>query len=193
VVNRSDVGLRVRGNLRLIDSLIEATGMQHSKYIGTPCVRYSVSQVEASPFLEPEEITPYRSAVGSQMHIAHDRPDLQFSVKESARQMQHPRRIDQWRIKRTTRYLRHHRNLEWIFELQQVPSEFVTSTDADWAGDLVTMRSTSGTIVRLGECILHTFSRTQGSVSLSSAEAEYISLCRTGDDVAPVGCEGTEL
>lgn len=47
-------------------------------------------------------------------------------------------------------------------------------TDSDWGGCPVTMRSTSGCILMLGNDIAHTHSRTQNTVYLSSAEAELV-------------------
>ena len=45
--------------------------------------------------------------------------------------------------------------------------------DADWRGQGADKRSTSGGIIESGGCPLLTWSRTQNTVSLSSAESEY--------------------
>ena len=47
-------------------------------------------------------------------------------------------------------------------------------TDADWAGCIDDRRSTSGAAFYLGECLVSWSSKKQSSVSLSTAEAEYI-------------------
>jgi hypothetical protein len=47
-------------------------------------------------------------------------------------------------------------------------------TDADWAGCIDDRRSTSGATFYLGECLVSWLSKKQSSVSLSTAEAEYI-------------------
>jgi hypothetical protein len=47
-------------------------------------------------------------------------------------------------------------------------------TDADWAGSIDDRRSTSGATFYLGECLVSWLSNKQSSVSLSTAEAEYI-------------------
>ena len=45
-------------------------------------------------------------------------------------------------------------------------------TDSDWAGDVVSRRSTSGGLVQIGRHTVHHWSRTQAQVALSSGEAE---------------------
>ena len=49
-------------------------------------------------------------------------------------------------------------------------------SDSDWAGDRATGKSTSGGIVMLGAHLVKSWSRTQDSVTLSSAEAELVAL-----------------
>ena len=46
--------------------------------------------------------------------------------------------------------------------------------DADWAGCIDDRRSTSGAVFYLGECLVSWLSKKQSSVSLFTAEAEYI-------------------
>jgi hypothetical protein len=46
--------------------------------------------------------------------------------------------------------------------------------DADWAGCIDDQRSTSGATFYLGECLVSWLSKKQSSISLSTAEAEYI-------------------
>jgi hypothetical protein len=49
-------------------------------------------------------------------------------------------------------------------------------TDADWAGDRITRRSTSGYIFQLNNNIISYNSTQQKTVALSSTEAEYMAL-----------------
>lgn len=46
-------------------------------------------------------------------------------------------------------------------------------TDADWAGDSSTRRSTSGFVYNLGSATISWCSKKQATVALSSTEAEY--------------------
>jgi hypothetical protein len=47
-------------------------------------------------------------------------------------------------------------------------------TDVDWASCIDDRRSTSGAVFYLGECLVSWLRKKQSSVSLSTAEAEYI-------------------
>ena len=49
-------------------------------------------------------------------------------------------------------------------------------SDADWAGDRDTRRSTSGNAFILSDAAIIWFSRKQSSVALSTIEAEYMAL-----------------
>ena len=101
--------------------------------------------------------------------------------------MSKPTQVDAWRAKRVVRYLRHHDGLWWVFELKKEPKQIIAKSDADWAGDPVSRRSTSGGILAIGTdtvelaCLL-TWSRTQGGVSLSSAEAEYMAMAMAASE-----------
>ena len=107
------------------------------------------------------------------MVIVHDRLDLQFVSGCIARHAARPTTLDTWRLQRVGRYLQRYKRLIMVFELVEIPSNVVVWSDADWAGDQQTRKSTSGGIVVFGGCPLRTYSRSQPSLALSTAEAEY--------------------
>ena len=57
-------------------------------------------------------------------------------------------------------------------------SEIRAVTDANWAGKLEGLRSTSCGWVYFGDDLLETYSSTQQIVALSTAESEYISITK---------------
>ena len=65
-----------------------------------------------------------------------------------------------------------------IFPSQEIPSEIRAVTDANWAGELKGLRSTSCGWIYFGDHLLETYSSTQQIVALSIAESEYISITR---------------
>ena len=55
--------------------------------------------------------------------------------------------------------------------------------DADWAGDSVDRKSTTGYIVKLYGNVIHWKSRKQGSMAKSSTAAEYIALSEAVSEI----------
>ena len=127
------------------------------------------------------------------MHVSLDCCDIQWAEKEAARGMAHPTELDSWRVTRIARYLVHHPVQEWIYVLKEMPQIIRTTVDADWAGCAVSRKSTSGGVVRLGECILMTWARTQGAIALSTMESEYRGLVTGAQESMYVQSVASEL
>ena len=56
---------------------------------------------------------------------------------------------------------------------QDMTTKITAFTDSDWAGCKVTRASTSGGVITWGGGLLKSWSKTQGSIALSSGEAEF--------------------
>ena len=99
-----------------------------------------------------------------------------YSVKETARKITCPTESDEMNLKRIVRCLTGAPSAKSLIEII-TPSKFVNvKTDTDWAGQATTCKSTSGGVVQCGNATLTAWSRTQQTVSLSSAEAELCTL-----------------
>ena len=68
--------------------------------------------------------------------------------------------------------------LSWSFPYQELPSEIRAVTDANWAGELEGLRSTSCGWIYFGDHLLETYTSTQQIVALSSPDSEYISITK---------------
>ena len=75
-------------------------------------------------------------------------------------------------LKRVFRYLHGTQDFELVYRGDL--TRLVGYTDADWAGDVSTRRSTSGYIFNLGSGAISWSSKRQPTVALSSCEAEYM-------------------
>ena len=114
-----------------------------------------------------------------------DRPDIQYAVKEICRRMAKPVVSDWQKLVRLARYLKGAPRLVWEFHWQEgidgiAPRGF---SDSDWAGDRKTAKSTSGGLVMRGRHLIKAGSRTQDSITLSSAEAELVALGKLAMEV----------
>ena len=59
------------------------------------------------------------------------------------------------------------------FRPQELPQELLVEVDSDFAGDLITRRSTTGMACMFGSHVIKTQSVLQSTVSLSSGESEF--------------------
>ena len=137
-----------------------------------------VEEVDDGPPLPRAEATLYRGLAARANYLAQDRPDIQYSVKEIARRMATPTGRDWGLLKRLARYLVGAPRGVTHFGWQTMPKSFDVFVDSDWAGCTATRRSTSGGAARCGWHTVKSWSTTQATVALSSAEAELYSLTK---------------
>ena len=90
-----------------------------------------------------------------------------------SRRMQNPTQADLVQLKRAVRYLLKFPRAVLVFEEQELPKELNGWVDADFAGDLVSRRSSSGLLLLFGRHCLKTSSSVQGPIGLSSGESEF--------------------
>lgn len=117
--------------------------------------------------------TMYRSMIGSLLYLTASRPDIAFSVGVCARFQADPKESHLTAVKRIIRYIIGTVNfgLHYSFESN---AEIAGYSDADWAGNVDDRKSTSGGCFYVGNNMVAWHSKKQNSVSLSTAEAEYI-------------------
>ena len=92
--------------------------------------------------------------------------------------MSGPTRAAKCMLKRLCKYYSEAPVLSWSFPYQEMPSEIRAVTDANRAGELEGLRSTSCGWIYFGDHLLETYSSTQEIVALSTAESEYISITK---------------
>ena len=111
--------------------------------------------------------------------MAADRPDIQFAVKEICKKMSAPEPKDWRKLKRLAKYLIKHPRLVQTFDLQESIDTVRVYSDSDWAGCRDTRKSTSGGAIMIGRHCIRSWSKTQATIALSSAEAELIALVKS--------------
>jgi hypothetical protein len=98
-------------------------------------------------------------------------PDIAFSVSVVSRYASNPTQVHMKAVKRIFRYLRGTIDLQLVYK---GPIDTLKGySDADWAGDLDTRRSTSGYAFNVGSAVISWSAKRQATVALSSCEAEY--------------------
>ena len=120
---------------------------------------------------------PFRMLVGSLMYIATTfRPDIAFAVNVVARFCQNPGNAHWQAAKRIARYLAGTCRHGLCFSGGAAAViELTGFSDADFAGDLDSRRSTTGWAFLINGTAVSWRSKRQTCVALSTTEAEYIS------------------
>ena len=189
VIRWEDDGLAYEPDQRHAEIVIKDLGLEEAKPVSTPGAREELGKASAlcstgveageeSPLLGAKDASAYRGIAARLNYLAQDRADIQYACKEASRRMARPREGDWAMLKRIGRYLVGAPRFVQHFRWQQTPETLDTFTDSDWAGCRSTCRSTSGGAAKFGSHCLKSWSSTQATVALSSAEAELYALTK---------------
>ena len=169
--------------------LLEHYHMSDCKSVDTPIDPNHQLSKEQCPTNEEERIKmydyPYAQLVGSLMYLAIcTRPDISFAVGKLGQFSSNPG-IAHWKAtQHLLRYLQGTKSYKLTYAPDSSQTELFTSyTDADFAGDRSTRRSTSGMVIKVGTGAVSWSSKLQGIVTLSTTEAEYVAAVTAGQEV----------
>lgn len=155
-----------------IEKLAARFRMSDAKHAKTPMDEGFLKLECEEKFEDPSS---YRSLIGALLYISvHARPDISVSTSILGRRVSRPTQVDWTAAKRVVRYLLGTKH--WKLSFTGDTGDLVGYTDADWAGDVKNRKSTSGFTFLFGGAAISWISRKQSSVTLSSMEAEYVSL-----------------
>ena len=159
--------------------IVEALGLDNrSNESNVPGKTSGDDDNEADYELDKTDSRAFRALTARANYLSMDRPDIQYSVKELCHVMSKPRQSSWAKLKQLARYLKGKMELEFLYKFQDEPREITVMVDGDWAGCRTTRKSTSGGFAFLGAACVKTWSSTQGSVALSSGEAEYYGIMK---------------
>ena len=106
-----------------------------------------------------------------------------FAVKCICRQMAKPS-VGAWKkLKRVGRYLVGKSRSILKYDWQGRETMVDGYTDSDWAGCVRAAKPASGGILMIGGRMIKAWSKTQNSISLSSAEAELIAMVKLSTEL----------
>jgi len=176
--------LEIEADARHVDLLVKDFGFDdRTKGCDIPedkPTQVDFLETERQPCLDAKQSSQFRSMVMRMAYLSSDRPDLCHSVRTLAGAMKGPKMNDWLKLKKVVRYLLKYPYLKRIFYKQTLENAGVIAfSDSDWAGDLKTRRSTSGSVIKFGDHTLLVKGSSQKVVALSSAESEYYAMART--------------
>ncbi|GKB78397.1 gag-pol polyprotein [Tanacetum coccineum] len=148
-------------------------GMTSCDSIGTPM---ATKHLDADLSGTPVDQMKYHSMVGALMYLTASRPDIVHATCYCARYQAKPTEKHLTAVKRIFRYLKDSINMG-LWYPKDTGFELTAFSDSDHAGCLDSRKSTSGGIQFLGgDKLVSWSSKKQDCTSMSSAEAEYVSL-----------------
>ena len=119
----------------------------------------------------------YQRAIGCLTYAATiSKPDLSNAVSVLSKFMSNPG-IEHWKgAKRVLRYIRGTLDNGLIYSANDTSTVLTGYSDADWAGDLSTRRSTTGYVFQIQGSTVSWCSKRQACVARSTTEEEYVAL-----------------
>lgn len=165
------------------NKILQKFGMADCKAASTPEEVGQPSYNDETPLTSDY---PFKDVVGSLLYLVTcTRPDIAHAVSMASRTGK-PTMIHWQRLKRILRYLKGTTNFGIRFRGGQESPELVGYSDADYANDPITRRSTSGYCILYAGGPLAWKCQQQPIVSLSTTEAEFISGCDLVKDLVPI-------
>jgi hypothetical protein len=151
-----------------IKKVLNRFGMLNYTPVNTPMnPRSKLTRETSSPSVD---IKTYQSLIGALLHATISRWDIQFAVSCLSRYLTNPQLQHLLAAKHILRYLKGTLNYG-IFYSTTDQGKLHTFTDADWAGDVDTHRSTSGILYKFGSTPISWSNKLQPTIALSSTEA----------------------
>nr|XP_017185287.2 uncharacterized protein LOC108172348 [Malus domestica] len=154
------------------ETLLERFGLKGCKPVSTPLI--ANEKLKKDDGGEPADANLFKSIVGNLLYLTATRPDLMFSANLLSRFMQNPSKIHMGKAKRVLRYVQG--TLDYGIKYEMGKSTILIGfCDSDWDGSEDDRRSTSNYAFTFGSGVFSWASVKQQSVTLYTAEAEYVS------------------
>ena len=148
--------------------------LHNAKVVSTPA-DLNVKLMKDDGVSKKVDPLKYQSMVGSLLYLAiATRPDIAYAVAIVSRFNSEPTEAHLTAVKRIFRYVKG--TIDYALKYGKNENDLVGYSDADWAGDQESRRSTSGNLFILSNGAVSWLSKRQSTVSLSTTEAEYVSL-----------------
>ena len=178
-------GFTVKPTAKYVDECLDIVQLQNAKAVMTPLTEQKrLNLHDERTACDQVQHSLFRAVVGKLQYITGVRPDLMFATRCLPYKLASPTLADLTRTKKVLRYLKGTREMNLYptipalkpNDLNKTLKRITGYSDADWAGDPVTRKSTSCTLCYVDQFLLTSECRGQGTVALSSGESEWYAL-----------------
>ena len=179
---------RERGKMTIsqpkyLEGILKRFGMDKKKPVSTPLEPGKHFQ-ELPDDENPANINEYQKLISCLTYVTTaTRPDLASAVGILSKYMSTPSN-EHWKgVKRVLRYIKGTINYGLVFDGKSTRCFLIGYSDADWANDVDTRKSTSGYVFQINGSTVSWSSKRQSCVARSSTEAEYVALSHATQEV----------
>ncbi|KAI0993216.1 hypothetical protein K3495_g14968 [Podosphaera aphanis] len=158
-------------------TLLQRHGLENCKPASTPLNKLTDANTSKC---SKEDNHEYNSIIGGLQYLSNNtRPDITFAVNHLARFLANPSTEQIQAARHVLRYIAKQPDKGITFTKGTNKPTLEAYSDADFAADMTTSRSTSGSLIRLASGPIFWKSRLQKEVVLSTTEAEYLAATET--------------
>lgn len=163
-----------------IESLATKFNIENAKLYKTPMEQ----NLSIEPAQSVSEYIKFRNLIGALLYISTGtRLDISYSVNYLSRFQNMYEETHYKYALRILKYLYLTKDLKLTHKRNANAEMLDCFVDADWAGDKLDRKSTTGYVIRLCGNVIYWKSRKQGSVTKSSTAAEYVALSELVSEV----------
>jgi hypothetical protein len=176
-----------------VDDKLKEYGFENTRTVNSPEEVQSNnphkhSSDNSSILLSAQDVHKYRSMVGSLMYAScSTRPDITHATNMVARGMANPSDLDMNRAKKIFKYLASSRYYGLLYRPPHPHQGGAVILhgycDADYGGDLIDRKSTTGYCTFLNNNLITWASKKQQTVALSSCESEYMAITEVAKEI----------
>ena len=168
-------GFTVKPTAKYVDESLGIEQLQNAKAVMTPVTEQkSLNLHDDTTACDQVQHSLFRAVVGKLQYITGVRPDLMFATKCLSYKLASPTLADLTRAKKVLRYLKATRELNLYLTIPALKPNDLNKTlkhntgysDAHWAGDPVTRKSTSCTLCYVDQFLLTSECRGQETCCL---------------------------
>ena len=176
--------LGIEAHPKHVQKMLDMLKLHNVRPRKTPLPVGSLPCDEETPPLAWKEAMVFRQCVGILLYLSGDIIEAQFGIRLLSQKMSSPCVGDMKTLKHLVSYLGSTQYRMLVYERPQVGRGFAgcsphgellleAFTDSDWSSCKATRRSVSASAIMLDGLMVSSSSRTQRSISLSTAEAEF--------------------
>ena len=171
-VKQTDSGIYIN-QAKYAKNLVKRFGLDNAAHARTPMA--TNAKLTNDPSSESVDVTLYRSMIGYLLYLTTSRPDIAFSVSVCSRFQSNLKVSHLNAVKQIIKYVGGTCDYG-LFYSKESNLSLTGFSDSDWAGNVDDKKNTTSGCFYIGANLVSWMSKKQNSVSLSTAEVEYIAI-----------------